>query len=334
MRPSGPSSGRRMTLASASDNPAPEGAIEERLRTADGVGLRAVRWTPAGATRGSVAILEGRGEFVEKYFEMARDLLARGFAVAVLDWRGQGGSDRALPDARKGHVDDFSEFERDLDAFVAGVLEPYCPRPWFGLGHSMGAAILLLVDEAGRCPFERLVLTSPMIAVKGVDHRGPARLVLGALAALGFGGAFAPRNGARTFWARPFEGNVFTTDAARFARIASLLETAPHLFLGGPTIGWAHAAFRAMRRFDDPNFPLRANTPTLIVASGADRVTDCAAAERFAARLRSGRILVVEGAEHEILFERDVLRDQFWAAFDAFAPGAAARARQAAAAPE
>ncbi len=212
-----------MTLASTSDNPAPPGAIEEDVLTADGVRLRAVRWTPAGAARGTVALLGGRGEFIEKYFEMATDLLGRGFAVAAFDWRGQGGSDRPLRNARKGHVDDFSQFEGDLDAFVAAILEPHCPRPWFGLGHSMGAAILLLVDEAGRRPFDRLVLTSPMIAVKGVDHRGPARYVIGALDALGFGGAFAPGNGAETFWTRPFEGNVFTTDAARFARIAGLV---------------------------------------------------------------------------------------------------------------
>ena len=321
-----------MTLAATSDNPAPLGAIEEDIRTADAVRLRTVRWSPPGAARGTVAILGGRGEFAEKYFEAAKDLLERGFAVAIMDWRGQGGSDRPLRDARKGHVDDFSQFERDLDAFVAAILEPHCPRPWFGLGHSMGAAILLLVDEAGRCPFERLVLTSPMIAVKGVDHRGPARFVIGALDALGLGGAYAPRNGAETFWARRFEGNVFTTDAERFARIAALAKSAPHLFLGGPTVGWSHAAFRAMSRFDDPAFPRRANTPILIVASGADQVTDTAAAERFAARLRGGRIIVIDGAQHEILIERDALRDQFWAAFDAFVPGAVPQAPQVAAA--
>jgi lysophospholipase len=314
-----------MPLASTSDNPAPPRATEEHVHTADGVRLRAVRWAPAGAVRGTVAILGGRGEFIEKYFEMTKDLLARGFAVAVLDWRGQGGSDRLVRDARKGHVDDFSLFERDLDTFVAAILDPHCPHPWFGLGHSMAAAILLIVDEAGRCPFERLVLTSPMIAVKGVDHRGPVRYAIATMDALGLGGAFAPGNAAETFWARPFEGNVFTTDATRFARIADLTKSAPGLFLGGPTVGWTHAAFRAMRRFDDPNFPRRANTPILIIAAGADRVVDCAAAERFAARMRGGRIVVIEGAEHEIMIEREALRAKFWAAFDAFVPGATAQ---------
>ena len=188
--------------------PGASGAIVAEIRTADGFRLRAARWTPDGAARGTVAIFGGRGEFIEKYFEAAFDLLRRGFAVAILDWRGQGGSERPLRDARKGHVDDFARFDRDLDAFVAEVLGPHCPRPWIGLGHSMGAAILLLADARGLRPFERLVLSSPMIAVKGVDHRGPARLALDALAHLGFGGAFVPKSARETFWTRPFEGRL------------------------------------------------------------------------------------------------------------------------------
>jgi lysophospholipase len=76
-----------------------------------------------------------------------------------------------------------------------------------------------------------------------------------------------------------------------------------------------------MERFGEPNFPRRITTPILIVSAGADRVTETAAAERFASRLRAGRIVVIEGAEHEILIERDVFRRQFWAAFDQFVPG-------------
>src|SRR5208337_2529157 len=155
----------------------------------------------------------------------------------------------------------------------------------------------------------RLVLTSPMIALKGIDHRGPLRFLLEALDAVGMGAAFIPGEGSGNSWS---------------ARFAKLVEAAPQLCLGGPTVGWAHAAFRLMKRFDEPNFPRRIRTPTLIIASGADRVTDAAAAESFAARLGVGRIIVVEGAEHEILIERDVFRRQFWAAFDKFVPGSEA----------
>lgn len=313
-----------MALVSTVDNPVPPGAIEQDIHAADGVRLRVVRWASLSAHRGTVVVLGGRTEFVEKYFEVVADLLSRGFAVASMDWRGQGGSERPLRDPRKGHVDDFSHFGRDLAALAASVLAPSCPSPWFGLCHSMGAAILLMVDEAGGGPFERLVLTSPMIALKGINHRGPARFLLGALDTVGMGAAFAPGEGPGSSWSGPFDGNVLTSDPVRFARVAKLVEAAPRLFLGGPTVGWAHAAFRLMNRFDEPNFPQRIRTPTLIIASGADRVTDVAAAESFAARMRVGRIIVIQGAQHEILIERDVFRNQFWAAFDKFVPGSEA----------
>ena len=152
-----------------------------------------------------------------------------------------------------------------------------------------------------------------------------ARFLLEALDAAGLGAAFIPGEGPGNLWSARFENNVFTTDPVRFARIAKLVEAAPHLGLGGPTIGWAHAAFRIRNRFDEPNFPRRLETPILIIGSGADQVIDTAAAERFAIR-RSGRIIVIDGAQHEILIERDGFRRQFWAAFDKFVPGSAARA--------
>jgi lysophospholipase len=306
-----------MALTSTPDNPAPPGAIEEHIRAADGVRLRTARWAPPSPL-GTVVVLGGRGEFIEKYFEVAGELLSRGFAVVAMDWRGQGGSDRPLRNALKGHVDDFSQFESDLDALVAKILERKCPRPWIGLSHSMGASVLLGALGAGRCPFESLALTSPMIAVKGVNHRGGARALVAALDSLRMGGAFAPGSGGKNQWLASFEGNVFTSDKGRFARVAKLVEACPELILGGPTIGWTHAAFRHMSHLDKSPFLRTASTPVLIVAAGGDQVTDTSATIRLASRLKAVRLVVIDGAEHEILIERDILRAKFWAAFDQF----------------
>ena len=98
---------------------------------------------------------------------MVRDARARGFAVAILDWRGQGLSERALPNARKGHVHDFSEYDRDLEAFMKEIVLPDCPPPLFALGHSMGAAVLIRSAQHGRRWFDRIVLSAPMIDLVG-----------------------------------------------------------------------------------------------------------------------------------------------------------------------
>jgi lysophospholipase len=319
-----------MRLVATPANPIPEGAVVTSIRAVDGVKLRAARWAPPVASRGTVAVLGGRAEFIEKYFETIQDLLDRGFAVATIDWRGQGGSARQLKNPRKGHIDDFSLYERDLDALVSEVLGPSCPRPWYGLCHSMGGAILLAAARAGRCPFERLVTTSPMIALAGFRRSGAARVAAEALDAVGLGGAFAPGGGSRIVSAAPFAGNPLTSDPERYARTAGVIAADPSVGLGWPTVGWLSAAFRLMREFENPDFPRRTLTPILVIAAGADRVTDTRAAERFASRLRAGRLIVIEAAEHELMVERDIFRDRFWAAFDAFIPGIEAEKRQAA----
>ena len=56
---------------------------------------------------------------------MIDELRGRGFAVATMDWRGQGGSERALrDDSRKGYVRDFAEYDQDLAAFMTEVVAP------------------------------------------------------------------------------------------------------------------------------------------------------------------------------------------------------------------
>jgi lysophospholipase len=311
-----------MHLVSTPENPVPPGATGAMARAVDGVQLRTARWVPQTALRGTVVLLQGRSEFIEKYFETIAQLLKRGFAVATMDWRGQGGSARQLKNPRKGHIDDFSLFERDLGALVDDVLGPSCPQPWFGLAHSMGGAIMLSIAHAGRCPFERLVLTAPMIAPFGLSRPRAAHLFVEALDTLGFGGVFSPGGRGASVMTLPFAGNVLTSDPVRYARSASVLAADPSVGLGWWTIGWAHAAFRLWRRFEDPDYARQIlGPPMLIFASSADRVVDTRAIERFASRLRSGRLIVIDGAEHEILVERDALRDQFWASFDKFIPG-------------
>ena len=122
-----------------------DGAVTGKITTPDGVELRFARWDSPGSGKGTVCVFSGRGEFIEKYFETVRELRRRGFAVATMDWRGQGHSSRQLPDPRKGHVESFSEFEIDVETFMQQVVLPDCPPPYFALAHSMGGAVLLRV---------------------------------------------------------------------------------------------------------------------------------------------------------------------------------------------
>ena len=104
---------------------APEGARAFWLTASDGVRLRGVVW--AGGRRGTAVLFPGRTEFAEKYGRVAGRSVARGFAVAVIDWRGQGLSDRPPLNPMLGHVEDFRDYQRDVAALLelaAGLALP------------------------------------------------------------------------------------------------------------------------------------------------------------------------------------------------------------------
>lgn len=313
-----------MELVSVPDMAMPAQAVVGLVESSAGTRLRYARWRQTTRRcRGTVCVMTGRSEFIEKYGEVVTELRRRGFAVLAFDWRGQGGSDRPLANPRKGHVDDFEDYQADLTAIIEKVLQPHGPKPWFALAHSMGGAILLLRLARETGPFARVVVTAPMCAIASLKRPTGARLLAASLDVLGFGGNFIPGGGETAVTTKPFAGNPLTADPVRYARSADLVAAAPALGLGDPTIGWVHAAFRAMDAFKDPNFPLAIAAPVLMILAGADTVTSTPAAERVAARLKAGRALVIPGALHEILMERDVVRSLFWSAFDAFVPGTA-----------
>jgi lysophospholipase len=310
-----------MTLVSIPANPVPDDVVSGAIKTPDGAELRFARWAPPAGRKGTVCVFQGRSESIEKYFETVRDLRDRGFAVATIDWRGQGHSSRRLRDPRKGYVHDFSDFEIDVETFVQQVVLPDCPPPYFALAHSMGGAVMLRVAHAGKRWFDRMVLSAPMIDLPGRATSLPARALLRAMRLTGQGGNYVPGGGGELTGVTSFINNPFTSDPVRFARNAAILEEDPTLGLASPTVAWADTAFKTMHGFRASNYPSQIRQPILMMAASNDTVVSTAAIEEFAYHLRAGSHLVIAGAKHEILQEQDRFRGQFWAAFDAFVPG-------------
>jgi lysophospholipase len=304
------------------DNPTPEKATAGFFTARDGRKIRYAHFTATGQpSAGTVVILPGRNESIEKYFETIRDLSDRGLGSAMIDWRGQGLSDRLIRDGQRGHVDSFSDYAGDLDQFFEEIVLPDCHGPNYILAHSAGALIALLAAPFMANRVRRMVLIAPFLALPGQPvsmktvYRATSLLCL-----LGLGRMYAAW-GPRKEGGTPFAENKVTSDARRYRRNTLLYETYPQLALGGPTVKWLRAASRASQTVCAPDFVSAIKVPTLIVAAGADRVVSTRAVEAYAARLRLGSLLTIDGAAHEILQEADLYREQFFAAFDAFIPG-------------
>ncbi|MCJ7527797.1 MAG: alpha/beta hydrolase, partial [Methyloceanibacter sp.] len=207
-----------MDLVGTPKNPIPLGASTGFIEVRKGLRLRFASWQPVlRERRGTVCIFPGRAEFIEKYFEVVGELRRRGFAVAVLDWRGQGGSSRLTRNPLKGHVNDFAEYEEDLSQFMKAVVLPDCPAPYFALGHSMASMVLFRAATKRGCWFTRMVLTAPMVRVMGLpmSHRMCGQVADG-LTMFGFGKQPVPGDKTKFRQDLAFEGNPLTSDRERF----------------------------------------------------------------------------------------------------------------------
>ncbi|MEO1090902.1 MAG: alpha/beta hydrolase [Pseudomonadota bacterium] len=292
---------------------------DERFVEVDGLRLRMVRGPePAGVAPRSVLLLSGRTEFAEKYAETVGDLASMGFGVLTMDWRGQGASSRLLADPRRGHVDDFRSFQRDLDALLS-IAAVEMPRPWFCVAHSMGCLVLMERLMADPSVVSRAVLVSPLF---GLAASPPMRRVGAILARaarlIGLSDRYVPGHGEDPAAGENPVNNVLTSDRDRFLAYRALGRAVPERMLGGVTLGWLAAALDAMARIDRPGAMEGVTTPLLLFQAGNERVVSKGAIAAAAARLPVARLLTFPGAEHELLMERDVIRNRAFAEIDRF----------------
>jgi lysophospholipase len=295
--------------------PLPAGAAAEWFEGAGGARLRAALVPAAAGQRGSVVVSGGRTEPIEKYFEVAGELVGRGFTVLLHDWRGQGLSKRLLREPLKGHARGWRDFLTDYSALLA-AFETRLPPPWLAVGHSMGGCLTALALAEGEQRFAGAALSAPMF---GIFTQPIPRPLAGALAKglayLRLGGLMTP--GALEAAPTPFADNVLTHDPARYAHSQDQIAANPVLALGSPTWGWLAFAFQAMSQLEK-DAP-RVATPLCVVAAGDDRIVDNRATRRITARFQNGDYVEAPGAFHEILQETDEIRAAFWREFDRLA---------------
>lgn len=287
------------------------------LEPEPGIRLRTACW-PEGI-QGTVLILNGRTEYIEKYLETIAALQSRGLAVWTLDWRGQGLSTRLLPDPSLNHIESFETYLSDLDCLLDTSILPTIHQPLFLLAHSMGGHLGARLLARRPTLIARAILTAPMFAFCSAIPRPIARALI-QLVNLSPGQSV--RHGPGTprlpLLDGPFATNPLTTCPDRYATLISQLRATPALQLGGATWGWLRAASASIAHLQRPGTISRIATPLLIATAGEEHFVDNRATARFAARLTNAEVLHIPEARHELLREQDRYRVELWTAIDEF----------------
>ncbi len=269
--------------------------------------------------RGSVVLLGGRRDFMEKYAETIGELRQRGFDVYSFDWRGQGLSTRLIKDRLKGYVKNYADYIKDLELFIRKIVKPQAVYPLIILALSMGGHIALRFIHDYPGVIDRAVLVSPMFDILTPPFPRPvARLIIRIAAKAGLDQNYAIGSGYYSFLDEKFEGNRLTSDPERFMDEKKAIAENPDLALGGVTYGWLAATLESIKILKKTRYAENIKTPILIVNAGSDRIVSEKVQRAVCSAMPDCRFTSIPNARHEILKETDSVRSIFWDEFDRF----------------
>lgn len=287
----------------------------------------------SGIADAVVVCLPGFRDFAEQYLELAHNMLERNMAFWVIDWHGQGASDRFLKNRHKRHSAGYDRDIKDLHELVDGYILPSAVHPDVGrlplvmLGHSMGGHLGLRflhdcnVSSKGKQAFSAGAFCAPMFGVNPIESM-PLTLtwfLTGLMSLLPT--AYVPKYGRN--WAPGYRDVPELAGKFSHDKIRSLLQDAwfnknPDLQVGGPTNRWLFETVKSCLKLNSPRYLKDINVPVLIEMAGNDRIVSNRLTQLAAMSLPSVTLSEVSGAEHEILMESDGYRQKFLDHFFSF----------------
>jgi lysophospholipase len=214
---------------------------------------------PATVPRGQIIILPAYGETAEAWFGTARDLIAQGYVVWVLEGSGQGGSGRrSLP----RDLVDAASLDPDVTAVAALAVQLSRERPRYLLGAGTSTPVAVRAAALG-VPLDGLILLRPRFGPysdpAGPRTSGPSsfdvwlhRLSIGRLRAQGGHG-----------WQTEFGGQRSSETASRQYLAHQWQRANPDLRMGDPSADWV-LAYRAQLQAAAAAWP-QVRVPTLLI---------------------------------------------------------------------
>ena len=278
-----------------------ENGIIREITMADGAVLKYQSITHA-EKQNIVILLGGHTESFVKYAELFYDLRDIELSIYALDQRGQGFSARMLPDREKDYIDDCQTYLTDLEQFIKDVVHPRTDAKVIILGHSLGGAVAAAYAERHPNQLSGLILSSPYLGSKA----GPfALFIVQVLDFFGMGKKYVPGGG--PFSIVPFEKNKETHSRIRHERKMQDYIDNPTIRLGYPTNHWMTEMEKMGR--DIRNNSKTITCPTLVLQAEKDEYADRRAQDEFCTNIPKCEKVVLYGAFHEVLIEKDEIRD-------------------------
>ena len=253
--------------------------------------------------KGAIVISSGRTEAVIKYKELIFDFYNNGYSVYIHDHRGQGYSDRMLGDPDMGYVEYFQYYIDDMKIFFDDYVYLNKHKNIYLLAHSMGGAIGVSYIEQYPDDFTAASFSSPMLGLPF-----PTCLAVSILA--GEQPEYAIGNDNYKNSLVTFDENDLTNSTVRYQIMLDVFDANPKAKLGGATYQWVN---RSCKQFDYIFNNINQISIPIILFSGEDeQIVSSSAHNEFinilTAMGATATGYLVEGANHELLIEKDSIR--------------------------
>lgn len=271
----------------------------------DGVNI-VYRVHRAPNAKAAIVLLPGRTEAIIKYAEVIRDLVNQGYSTYALTLRGQGEAGRMLADPDKGYVAWFDDYVTDTHRFITEVVKPEQPKV-FMLAHSLGGGVATLLVDAHPDDVQALVLSSPMLEINlGAFPPPVAASLADGLCSATDGSGYAIGSGPYNE-ETDFENNSVTHSEPRFKWKVQQLRDDVAIRAGGLTWRWLCQSLTASSRAQ--GLGRYSSVPTLLFQAGADTIVKPGGQNTYCADAPRCTLSSFEGAKHELLQERDDVRN-------------------------
>ncbi len=267
-----------------------------------------------------IVCLQGVKEFSEKYYETARWCLDNNFAFWIMDWAGQGKSMRYLKNPQKRHSASFDEDIKDLHYFILEYIKHSSVHPDKGriplamLAHSMGSNIGLRYIYQHPQIFECAAFSAPMISIKAFE-KVPQPLALTAtfICKMLMGHSYIPHG--KDWEARNSDDYILSSDPIRSTIYDKWCESDPDLRCGEVTFGWLYEAQKSCMALKQSIMKQENDVNCIFALPQNEYLVSNKIATQLIKNIKNSQTIDFPNAYHEILMEKDEIRDSFLNAF-------------------
>ena len=281
------------------------------INTSDNKKIRTCIWSKNN--KGLIIFLNGRNEYIEKYNDVYEKFQERGYSVITLDWRGQGLSEKEKKFSNFGHVNDFSEYQIDLES----VLNYYNVNKILGkkilVCHSTGCLIGLRFLQNEGFSFDKAIFLAPLWG--GSFYQKIVSKLCILLKKIGIKKINLTYNLNKPYILNTnLEKNCLTSDFENFKKLQDNIKKNPQLNVGPPTLSWIASAASEIINLRPK---MKLEIPSLIFFGEKDIIISYKDIKKKLDKELNNIFIIKEG-RHELLIEKREIVDFVWKKIDNF----------------